>query len=225
MSQFRKKNTDEKKKVTLLTNTFFQQEDTLAISQELIGKLLVTNIAGKLTSAVITETEAYKGFNDRASHAFGKRITKRNKPLYNQGGSLYIYLCYGIHNLLNIVTNKKDIPHSVFIRSAYPVQGVDVMRIRRPLKNSLKTICKGPANLTKALGISKNHTGMNLKKGFIWIEDIGINIEKNAIEKSARIGIDYAGSCAKLPYRFNLLNPSQILSFDFIKKNAHDFVY
>src|SRR6185436_18626958 len=97
----------------------------------LLGKYLFTNFDGIFTGGIITETEAYNGVVDRASHAFGGRRTARTETMYGEGGTAYVYLCYGIHSLFNVVTNKKNDPHAVLIRAIYPTEGIDQMRIRR----------------------------------------------------------------------------------------------
>ena len=113
---------------------FYQREDVLLISRELLGKVLCTNFYGKLTSGIIVETEAYAGVTDKASHAYGGRRTKRTETMYASGGTAYVYLCYGIHHLFNIVTNKENIPHAVLIRSIQPRDGIEIMLQRRNKK-------------------------------------------------------------------------------------------
>ena len=114
-----------------LSADFYQRDDVLLISHELLGKVLCTNFHGKLTSGIIVETEAYAGITDKASHAYGGRRTKRTKTMYASGGTAYVYLCYGIHHLFNIVTNKENIPHAVLIRAIQPRVGIDIILQRR----------------------------------------------------------------------------------------------
>src|SRR4051812_31513287 len=96
-----------------LSKEFYQRENVLQISQDLLGKFLYTNIEGKITAGMIVETEAYYGAEDRASHAFGNRKTARTEVFYKEGGVAYVYMCYGIHYLFNIITNQKNVPHAV----------------------------------------------------------------------------------------------------------------
>ena len=114
-----------------LAQSFYLRNDVVGIARELLGKVVCTQINGTLTTALVTETEAYAGVADRASHAYGDRRTKRTEPMYSAGGIAYVYLCYGIHHLFNIVTNKKDIPHAILIRSGKPLSGTSVMLERR----------------------------------------------------------------------------------------------
>src|SRR5690349_17324323 len=100
-----------------LSREFYLREDVVRISKELLGKYLFTFIDGKLTGGIITETEAYKAPEDKASHAYGGRRTERTEIFYSEGGVSYVYLCYGIHHLFNVVTNQKDIPHAILIRA------------------------------------------------------------------------------------------------------------
>lgn len=189
----------------ILPADFYLRADVVQVAQDLIGKLLITKIDGKLTSGIITETEAYAGITDKASHAYGNRRTSRTETMYKNGGVAYVYLCYGIHHLFNIVTNVNQIPHAVLIRSIMPVDGIDVMRKRRKIESMLK-LTTGPGKLSQALAISKKHDGTNLQKMPIWLEDIGNSIPANDIHQTTRIGVDYAGEDAKLPYRFYLKN-------------------
>ena len=107
------------------------RKDVVGIARELLGKVVCTRIDGELTTALITETEAYAGVTDKASHAYGDRRTKRTEPMYSTGGVAYVYLCYGIHHLFNVVTNKKDVPHAILVRSGKPLSGIKLMLERR----------------------------------------------------------------------------------------------
>src|SRR3954469_4711741 len=106
--------------------SFYLRKDVVKISKELLGKVLVTNWRGELTSGRIVETEAYEGEIDKASHAFKGR-TARTEVIFGEGGRAYVYLCYGIHQMFNIVTNRNDIPHAILIRAVEPIQGIDIM--------------------------------------------------------------------------------------------------
>lgn len=182
-----------------LPRSFYAREDVVALSRELLGKVLVTRIDDILTSGVITETEAYQGVNDRASHAFGGKVTKRNEVMYGEPGHAYIYLCYGVHHLFNVVTNQPGTPHAILVRAIHPLEGIDAMLQRRGTK-VLTT--GGPGTLSQALGLHKRQTGEDLLGDLITIEDRGIIVPDTAVVAGPRIGVDYAGEDALLPYRF-----------------------
>ncbi|HKO81348.1 MAG TPA: DNA-3-methyladenine glycosylase [Chitinophagaceae bacterium] len=181
---------------------FYRRENVLQITEDLMGKLLVTKKDGITTSGRIVETEAYAGAPDKASHAFGGRRTNRNEIMYAEGGFAYVYLCYGIHHLFNVVTNSKDVPHAILIRSLEPVKGITDMLLRTGKKQVDNTLTKGPGNVSKALGIHTMDSGTLLTGKNIFLADDGFNYSKNEIFTSPRIGVDYAGKDALLPYRF-----------------------
>ena len=185
-----------------LSRDFYLRDDVAGISRELLGKIVCTRIEGKLTKAIITETEAYAGVTDKASHAYGDRRTRRTEPMYAQGGHAYVYLCYGIHHLFNVVTNIEGVPHAVLIRAGRPLQGVDVMLRRRGKERQDETLLGGPGSLSKALGITTALTGVSLAGPTIWIEDRVMRIDDADITVGPRIGIDYAEEDAQRPYRF-----------------------
>jgi len=187
-----------------LGKDFFLRDNVVSISRELIGKFLVTNINGKLTSGMIAETEAYNGIVDKASHAYNGRRTKRNEIMYGEGGFTYVYLCYGIHNLFNIVTNVKEVPHAVLIRAVIPKDGAETIMKRRKKNVVDIKISDGPGTLSEALGIKTTHSGISLAGKMIWVEDRRIVFTKKEVEAGPRIGVDYAGKDALLPYRFRL---------------------
>ena len=185
-----------------LPASFYEREDVLVIAEELLGKMLVTSFHGIRTSGRIVETEAYNGVIDKASHAFGGRRTARTSVMYNSGGIAYVYLCYGIHHLFNVVTNVTDVPHAVLIRGIEPVDGKEVMVERMKKKSFDNTVGRGPGNVSKALGIHTKHTGLSLHSEELFITDDGYKYHQSQIVKSARIGVDYAGQDALLDYRF-----------------------
>lgn len=185
-----------------LGKEFYQGDDVVRIASELLGKILVTRWNGIETSGRIVETEAYEGVIDKASHAFGGRKTKRNEIMYENGGVVYVYLCYGIHHLFNVVTNVKDVPHAVLIRALEPMKGINKMLVRANKKAIDNTLTKGPGNLTKALGISTDHNGLSLRSQELFILSDDFGYSPNEIGSSPRIGVDYAGKDALLPYRF-----------------------
>ncbi len=181
---------------------FYRGDDVVAIARTLLGKVLCTSIAGRETKALITETEAYAGVDDRASHAYGGRRTARTEPMYAAGGVAYVYLCYGIHHLFNVVTGSRDVPHAVLVRAGQPVAGMDAMLARHGKQSLDQTLLAGPGSLARALGISTDLTGESLAGETIWIEDHGIVFDSDVVNSGPRIGVDYAGEDAMLPYRF-----------------------
>lgn len=190
-----------------LPHSFYLNADVRQVATDLLGKVLVHRVDGVRTSAIITETEAYAGVHDRASHAFGGRRTARTEVMYATGGTAYVYLCYGIHHLFNVVTHSRDNPHAVLIRGAVPMEGIAVMNER--LGRDAGPLLHGPGVLTKALGIRTEQSGTDLVKGPITIEDHGRIAPAHRITRTPRIGVDYAGPDALLPYRF-LINPNDL---------------
>lgn len=195
--------------MTTLSLSYYRSEDVLSLSQDLLGKFLFTSFDGVVTGGMIIETEAYKGPEDKASHAFGNRRTKRNEVMYHNGGICYVYLCYGIHSLFNVVTNVENIPHAILIRAIEPSVGMEHMLARRGKNQLSPTLTSGPGALTVALGISIKHNGLPLTGPEIWIEDRSVTVLENEILKSPRIGVDYAGNDALLPWRFCLKQKGQ----------------
>ena len=187
-----------------LSASFYAKDDVVAVARDLLGKVLCTRLNGQLTKAIIVETEAYAGVTDKASHAYGGRRTKRTEPIYGQGGTAYVYLCYGLHHLFNVVTNQEETPHAVLIRAGIPVTGTGRMLKRRNRAKVDKTLLAGPGSLAKALGITIEHTGLSLMNGQIWIEDHGTDVADDAVTIGPRVGVDYAGEDALRPYRFRL---------------------
>ena len=185
-----------------LSSDFYLQSKVLTIAKDLIGKVLVTKINGKITSGIICETEAYMGIVDKASHAFGNRRTPRTETMYAVGGIAYIYLCYGIHHLFNIVTNVEEIPHAILIRGIYPLNGISEILKRKKANKLKKNIGIGPGNVSTCLGLHTSMDKTSLLGNKIWIEDRQIKVNKKEIIIGPRVGVDYAAEDAKLPYRF-----------------------
>ena len=188
-----------------LNKEFYERSNVLLISRELLGKVLCTNYNGKLTSGIIVETEAYAGVIDKASHAYNNKKTNRTKIMYDSGGVAYIYLCYGIHHLFNVITNSKNIPHAILIRAIEPINGIETMLKRRNKKNKDYTLTSGPGSLTKALGITINDSGKSLLSNLIWIENQK-NINENNVISSPRVGIQYAKDDISNPWRYRIKN-------------------
>ena len=181
---------------------YFASSDVTAIAQYLLGKQLCTEINGELTCGKIVETEAYNGIVDRASHAYGGRNTDRTSILFKEAGMAYIYLCYGIHHLFNVVTGPKDTPHAVLIRGIEPTIGIDIMLRRRKMMVLKPNITAGPGALSMALGLSRQLNGEDLTGNVVWIEDIHETASAESIVACPRVGVDYAGEDALLPYRY-----------------------
>src|SRR5436189_5048497 len=142
---------------------FYESADVVLIAKELIGKIIVTNFNGVITSGRIVETEAYIGLTDKASHSFGGKRTARNEHMYAPAGTSYVYICYGMHHLFNVVTNKKNIPDAVLLRAVEPLEGIEFMLNRTGTKKLDNTLTRGPGNAAKALGIVKDHSGIDLQ--------------------------------------------------------------
>lgn len=191
---------------------FYQQDNVVALARKLIGCALHTKINGFESVAFITETEAYEGVTDRASHAFGGRRTERTETMYKEGGTAYVYLCYGMHYLFNVVTNTENIPHAILIRGVYPVAGNETMMKRIKKQNLFIENGNGPGKVTKLLGINKSHNGISLTGQTIWITERLRLVPSSFIYSGPRIGIDYAGADALLPYRF-YMDKEYILKF------------
>lgn len=181
---------------------YYLQPNVMNIAKDLLGKVLVTKINGKITAGIICETEAYNGILDKASHSYGGRRTNRTETMYARGGIAYIYLCYGIHHLFNVVTNTEDNPHAVLIRGIQPLDGIPEILKRKKLDKPKKNIGIGPGNVSTCLGLHTDYNSSSLLGNKIWIEDREIKTEKKKMIIGPRVGIDYAGEDAKLPYRF-----------------------
>ena len=187
------------KKVPL---SFYQRKDVVKIAKELLGKIVATNFDGQITSGKIVETEAYVGITDKASHSFAGKRTSKNEHMYSAAGTAYIYICYGMHQMLNIVTNDEEIPDAVLIRAIEPLEGIEIIAQRTGKKESDKTLTRGPGNVGKALGIFKHHSGLHLLHKEIYLLDDNKKIPEENIGISKRIGVERAGADALLPYRF-----------------------
>ncbi|RYG02011.1 MAG: DNA-3-methyladenine glycosylase [Chitinophagaceae bacterium] len=182
--------------------SYFQDTDVNRLAIDLLGKCLFTLVDGQLTGGMIVETEAYNGVEDKASHAYGGRLTNRTQTMYETGGLSYVYLCYGIHYLFNVVTAPKGIPHAVLIRGLEPVEGLDVMLLRRGMVALKPNLTAGPGALAKAMGIDKTLNAKDLMGEEIWLEDRGIRFEPDQIIASPRVGVAYAAEHALLPWRY-----------------------
>lgn len=191
-----------------LPRHYYQQADVVALAQNLVGKALYTHIDGVTTGGMIVETEAYSGSRDRACHAFLHRRTQRTAIFYQPGGLAYVYLCYGIHALFNIITNVAEAPDAVLIRAIEPLEGIGTMLRRRGLARAQRKLTGGPGCVTQALGITTADYGEELTGDRIWLETRGDDVDANRLIASPRVGVGYAGEDAQLPWRFRLRDSS-----------------
>jgi DNA-3-methyladenine glycosylase len=187
----------------ILQPSFYERDDVVGIARELLGKILVTRWDGVRTTGRIVETEAYAGQQDKASHAYRGK-TPRTEVMFETSGTAYVYLCYGLHQMFNIVTAKKGLPHAVLIRAVAPLEGIAAMLERTGKKLADASLTRGPGNVGKAFGMHRSQTGQSLLSDALYIADDGYRVGPDAVGTSARIGVAYAGADALLPYRFYL---------------------
>ncbi|HEY3102456.1 MAG TPA: DNA-3-methyladenine glycosylase [Pyrinomonadaceae bacterium] len=188
-----------------LPREFYTRSDVLEVARELLGKkLVVPNKSGKRVAGIIVETEGYRGPEDRASHAYGGRRTNRTETMYGIGGTAYVYFVYGMYNQFNVVTNVEDIPHAVLIRALEPIEGLDIIRRRRPHRSEYEWT-SGPGRLCVALGIDRKLDKADLLGDRVWIEE-GVSVSPRQIARGPRIGIDYAEKWVTKPWRFWIKN-------------------
>lgn len=185
----------------------FYDRDTIKVARDLLGKILVHNINGKIISGKIVEVEAYNGITDKAAHSFGGKKTNRTEVMYGKPGISYIFIVYGMYNCFNVVTEKEGIPNAVLIRALEPLEGLDYIsfnRFKKPYdkltKYQIRNLTNGPGKLCQALSIDRSNNREDLCKNILYIIDAGIKNFK--IQYSKRIGIDYAEEAANYPWRF-----------------------
>jgi len=191
----------QNKKIPL---AFYRRKNVLQIGKELLGQYLFTQFDGQLTGGKIIETEGYKGVEDKACHAYGNRKTSRTRTMFERGGVAYIYLCYGMHHLFNVVTCQMGVPHAVLIRAIIPTHGINIMLKRRKKKTMISSLTNGPGKVTQALGIHVLYNGISLISNQIWLEKSDADMASHRILCSPRIGVEYAEEDALLPWRFHL---------------------
>ncbi len=189
-----------------LPHSFYTQKNVCNIAKNLLGKILVTQFNETITACTIVETEAYNGIVDKASHSYKNKRTTRTEIMFANGGLTYVYLCYGIHYLFNVVTNTINQPHAVLIRAGEPVFGIETMLQRTGKIKVDYTLTKGPGNLCKSMGINTSHNGLDICGNEIFIVNNPNSTKKQQIITTKRIGVDYAEEDALLPYRFILAN-------------------
>lgn len=192
---------------------FYLSTDTARVARELLGKLLVVpDKDGLRISAMIVETEAYLGEIDRAAHSYGGRRTPRNEVMYGEGGYVYVFFVYGMYYQFNVVTGPVDHPHAILIRGVEPVEGIEIMRVRRGPRKSEpgamatgflpdKNLTSGPGKLCIAMAIDRDLNGEDLLGEKVWLENYR-SFSCDEISVGKRIGIDYAEEDAEKPLRF-----------------------
>ena len=185
----------------LVPREFYLRPDVLTVARDLLGKLLVVpGPNGERVSGKIVEVEAYRGPEDRASHAYGERRTKRTETMYRSGGVAYVYFVYGMYYQFNVVSGAEDVPHAILVRALEPVEGVEIMRARRH-SHPDHNLTNGPGKLCIAMGIDRQLNGADLLGQQVWLEEFE-NISPRSIARGPRIGIDYAQEWIDKPWRF-----------------------
>lgn len=184
-----------------LAKNFYTRKDVTEVARDLLGRYLWTKLNNQITVGKIVETEAYSGTKDRACHAFPDKRTERTKVMYNEGGRAYVYFVYGMHHLFNIVTNIEGKADAVLVRAIEPVVGLEFMQERRSVYLLNKGLSGGPARLTQAMGIKVIHNGIDLAGNSIWLTE-GEPVSNSNIVNTTRIGVEYAGDDALLPWRY-----------------------
>jgi len=189
-----------------LPREFYTRANVLAVARQLLGRLLIVPAReGRRVSGIIVETEAYRGPQDRASHAYGCRRTNRTETMYQIGGTAYVYFVYGMYYQFNVVTNVREIPHAVLVRALEPVEGIALMRKRRPGQSD-QNLTSGPGKLCIALGIDRRLDRTDLLGDRVWIEEGDSRVPSSAIASGPRIGVEYAEEWANRPWRFWIRN-------------------
>ena len=192
-----------------LPREFYTRSNVLTVARDLLGKLLVVPTEdGRRVSGMIVETEAYRGPEDRASHAYGGRRTKRTETMYGEGGVAYVYFVYGMYYQFNVVCNLADIPHAILVRAVEPVEGIELMRERRH-QHPDHNLTNGPGKLCIALNIDRALNAADLLGNRVWLEEFQ-SIPPRRIAKGPRIGIDYAQEWIDKPWRFWIRDNSYV---------------
>ncbi len=189
-----------------LSRSFFNTEDVLGVSQKLLGKHLVSNIGNHRCSGIIVETEAYRAPDDKACHAYQNKRTPRTETMFAKPGTVYVYICYGIHHLFNIVTAPEGKAHAILIRAIQPIEGTDIMLQRRNMSKLHPRLVNGPGKFTVAMGINKSLNAIDLcdPKSPVWIEESVSNLKSNQIIAGPRVGMSTAEECSNWPWRFRI---------------------
>lgn len=184
-----------------LPREFYLRSNVITIARELLGKLLVVPGPGdERVSGKIVEVEAYRGPEDRASHAYGGRRTKRTETMFRSGGVAYVYFVYGMYYQFNVVSGILDTPHAILVRALEPIEGLETMRTRRHSQPD-RNLTSGPGKLCIAMGIDRQLDGADLLGERVWLEEYE-QVSSRHIARGPRIGIDYAEQWIDKPWRF-----------------------
>lgn len=197
---------------SVLPASFFRRP-ALELAPDLLGLLLVHENDGALTAGRVVEVEAYCGPDDLAAHSAGGRRTPRNEVMYGPAGRAYVYFVYGMHWCVNVVAAAPGVPEAVLIRAVEPVLGLEHMRARRGAGVRDAALGRGPGNLTRALGIDRALNGADLRRGALRLlrPSAGRGLpDRSDVVRSTRIGVDYAGAWALLPWRFSLRGSASV---------------
>ena len=196
-------------KTVKLQREFYTRPNVLTVARELLGKLLVVPAAaGQRVSGMIVEVEAYRGPEDRASHAYGGRRTRRTETMYGRGGVAYVYFVYGMYYQFNVVSGVADTPHAILVRALEPVEGIELMRERRHMHPD-HNLTNGPGKLCIALGIDRALDAADLLGERVWLEEYE-PVSPRRIAKGPRIGIDYAAEWIDKPWHFWIKDNSYV---------------
>lgn len=180
----------------------FYNRDVLTVAEEILGKTLVHRTEEGVTKGKIVEVEAYNGLCDKAAHSYKNLYSERTKIQYGEGGYAYVYLIYGMHICMNIVTNRENLPEVLLLRALEPVEGIDLMKKRRKT-DKLKNLCSGPGKLSQAMGITRENYGEDLCGDSFYLEDAPV-LAAEEIQRTKRINIDYAEEAADFLWRFSV---------------------
>jgi DNA-3-methyladenine glycosylase len=203
-----------------LPREFYLRPNVLTVARDLLGKLLVVpDPNGERVSGKIVEVEAYRGPEDRASHAYGGRRTKRTETMYRVGGVAYVYFVYGMYFQFNVVSGVEDVPHAILVRALEPVEGIEIMRERRHAHRD-HNLTSGPGKLCIAMGIDRELNGVDLLGEQVWLEEYE-NVSPRHIARGPRIGIDYAEQWIDKPWRFWLRGNEYVSRFPTTKTPRH----
>lgn len=193
--------------MTLINQSFFTRSDVVQVAKDLLGKYLVSRTDGAVTSGIIVETEAYRAPDDKGCHAYQNKLTERTSTMFEIGGTSYVYVCYGIHNLFNVVTGPKGVAHAVLVRAIEPAEGIEEMKVRRKFSSLKKELVNGPGKFTIAMNITKKQNGISLlsKNDNLWLEDRGVKLQADDIIEGPRVGMGKkVAECSNWPWRYRI---------------------
>lgn len=184
----------------------FYQRPTEEVARGLLGKILIRRSPDGVAAVRISEVESYLGVDDPACHTFGGRRTRRTETMWGAAGVAYVYLIYGIHSCLNVVTVGEGAPEAVLIRGGWPLLGLDLIRSRRGPRVADRSLADGPGKLCRALDVTLRDDGCDLcrpGRAMAVLTD-GLEVTESEIIRSPRVGVDYAGEAAGWPLRLRV---------------------